>query len=185
MALDTLDAAIKACNLTALHQESQTDGLLLEGAHQWTPTMFIRLVQDFGLESEVAKHLAHTYGDRAFSVAKLASLTGKRWPIVGRRLHSEFPYIDAEVRYACREYAASAIDVIARRLRLAFLNAQAAEEALPTIVNIMAEELKWSEREKKVQYSYKPLCIIVVPSNSWASLFVRSVIFYFSHFLTR
>lgn len=43
--------------------------------------MFIRLVQDFGLESEVAKHLAHTYGDRAFSVAKLASLTGKRWPI--------------------------------------------------------------------------------------------------------
>ncbi|KAK8747348.1 hypothetical protein OTU49_016767 [Cherax quadricarinatus] len=113
--------------------------------------MFIRLVQDFGLESEVAKHLAHTYGDRAFSVAKLASLTGKRWPIVGRRLHSEFPYIDAEVRYACREYAASAIDVIARRLRLAFLNAQAAEEALPTIVNIMAEELKWSEREKKSQ----------------------------------
>ncbi|MPD06278.1 Glycerol-3-phosphate dehydrogenase, mitochondrial [Portunus trituberculatus] len=43
--------------------------------------MYIRLVQDFGLESEVAKHLAHTYGDRAFSVAKLASLTGKRWPI--------------------------------------------------------------------------------------------------------
>ncbi|XP_045609208.1 glycerol-3-phosphate dehydrogenase, mitochondrial isoform X4 [Procambarus clarkii] len=151
MALDTMNAAIKACNLTPLHQESQTDGLLLEGAHHWTPTMFIRLVQDFGLESEVAKHLAHTYGDRAFSVAKLASLTGKRWPIVGRRLHSEFPYIDAEVRYACREYATSAIDVIARRLRLAFLNAQAAEEALPTIVSIMAEELKWSEREKKSQ----------------------------------
>lgn len=43
--------------------------------------MFIRLVQDFGLESEVAKHLSHTYGDRAFSVAKLASLTGRRWPI--------------------------------------------------------------------------------------------------------
>ncbi|KAG7160932.1 Glycerol-3-phosphate dehydrogenase-like [Homarus americanus] len=151
MALDTLDAAIKGCDLTPVHQESQTDGLLLEGAHYWTPTMFIRLVQDFGLESEVAKHLAQTYGDRAFSVAKLASLTGKRWPIVGRRLHSEFPYIDAEVRYACREYAASAVDVIARRLRLAFLNAQATEEALPTIVNIMAEELKWSEKEKKSQ----------------------------------
>lgn len=151
MALETIDAAIQACNLEPKHQESQTDGLLLEGAHSWTPTMFIRLVQDFGLESEVAKHLAHTYGDRAFSVAKLAALTGKRWPIVGRRLHSEFPYIDAEVRYACREYAATAVDIIARRLRLAFLNAQAAEEALPTIVNIMAEELKWSEAEKKRQ----------------------------------
>ncbi|XP_047469903.1 glycerol-3-phosphate dehydrogenase, mitochondrial-like isoform X2 [Penaeus chinensis] len=151
MATETLDAAIQSSSLSPVHQESQTDGLLLEGAHSWTPTMFIRLVQDFGLESEVAKHLAHTYGDRAFSVAKLASLTGKRWPIVGRRLHSEFPYIDAEVKYACREYAATAVDIIARRLRLAFLNAQAAEEALPTIVNIMAEELKWSEKEKKNQ----------------------------------
>lgn len=73
--------SIAACDLSPVHQESQTDGLLLEGGHTWTPTMFIRLVQDFGLESEVAKHLAHTYGDRAFSVAKLASLTGKRWPI--------------------------------------------------------------------------------------------------------
>lgn len=46
---------------------------------------------------QVAMHLANTYGDRAFSVAKLASLTGKRWPIVGKRLHEEFPYIQAEV----------------------------------------------------------------------------------------
>lgn len=41
--------------------------------------------------------------------------------------------------------------MIARRLRLAFLNVQAAQEALPTIVDIMAEELKWSEDEKKKQ----------------------------------
>ena len=27
----------------------------------------------------------------------MAGLTGKRWPIVGKRLHMEFPYIDAEV----------------------------------------------------------------------------------------
>ena len=30
------------------------------------------------------------------------------------RIHPEFPYIDAEVRYAVREYAATAVDVIAR-----------------------------------------------------------------------
>lgn len=30
----------------------------------------------------------------------------------------EFPYIEAEVRYAVKEYAATAVDVIARRLRL-------------------------------------------------------------------
>lgn len=67
MAKDTMDAAVEKCALNQV-RPSATDGLLLEGAHGWTPTMFIRLVQDFGLESEVAMHLANTYGDRAFSV---------------------------------------------------------------------------------------------------------------------
>jgi len=56
-----------------------------------------------------------------------------------------------QVRYACKEYAATAVDVIARRLRLSFLNVQAAEECLPRIVDIMAEELKWSKAEKSKQ----------------------------------
>lgn len=56
-----------------------------------------------------------------------------------------------QVRYAVKEYAATAVDVIARRTRLAFLNAQASVEALDTVVDIMAEELKWSPAEKKVR----------------------------------
>ncbi|CAB0038359.1 unnamed protein product [Trichogramma brassicae] len=150
MAEETIDAAIKACDLQP-ERGCQTDGLLLEGAHGFGPTMYIRLVQDFGLECEVAQHLAKSYGDRAFAVAKMAALTGKRWPIIGKKLHPEFPYIDAEVRYGVREYARTAVDLIARRLRLSFLNAQAAQEALPMIVDIMAEELKWSDAEKKKQ----------------------------------
>ena len=47
--------------------------------------------------SQVAMHLSETYGDRAFSVVRGASITGKRWPIVGKRLHDEYPYIEAEV----------------------------------------------------------------------------------------
>lgn len=125
--------------------------MLLEGSHGWTPTMYIRLVQDFGLDCEVAQHLAQSYGDRAFPVAKMASLTGKRWPIIGKKIHPEFPYIDAEVRYGVREYACNAVDMIARRLRLSFLNVQAAQEALPTIVDIMGEELNWSKEEKAKQ----------------------------------
>lgn len=112
--------------------------------------MYIRLVQDFGLECEVAQHMAQSYGDRAFKVAKMAQLTGKRWPIIGKKIHPEFPYIDAEIRYGIREYACTAIDMIARRLRLSFLNVQAAQEALPVIVDIMAEELGWSKEEKEV-----------------------------------
>ncbi|OCT63487.1 uncharacterized protein LOC495948 isoform X2 [Xenopus laevis] len=147
MAEDTLDAAIIAHNLKA--DPCRTVGLFLEGGRDWSPTLYIRLVQDYGLESEVAQHLAATYGDQAFEVAKLAKVTGKRWPIVGKRLVSEFPYIEAEVKYALREYACTAVDVISRRTRLAFLNVQAAEEALPRIVDIMAKELNWKEQKKK------------------------------------
>ena len=144
MAQETLDAAVKASNLTP-EKSSQTDGLLLEGAHGWTPTMYIKLVQDSGVDTTIAEHLSETYGDRAFEVALMASKTGNRWPVIGKRLHPEYPYIEAEVRYACkREYACTAVDILARRLRLSFLNVQAAEEALPRVAEIMAEELNWS-----------------------------------------
>ncbi|XP_027313635.1 glycerol-3-phosphate dehydrogenase, mitochondrial [Anas acuta] len=147
MAQDTIDAAIQAHDLNA--GSSKTIGLQLQGAEDWSPTLYIRLVQDYGLESEVAQHLASTYGDKAFEVAKIAQVTGKRWPIVGKRLVSEFPYIEAEVIYGVKEYARTAVDMISRRTRLAFLNVQAAEEALPRIVDIMGKELNWSEQKKK------------------------------------
>ncbi|XP_052234554.1 glycerol-3-phosphate dehydrogenase, mitochondrial-like isoform X3 [Dreissena polymorpha] len=148
MAEETVDRAVKECGLKPA-SGCRTKGLLLDGAHGWSPTMFIRLVQDFGLEKEVAQHLASTYGDKAFKVAKMAKLTGKRWPVVGKRLHEEYPYLEAEVIYAIREYACTAIDVIARRTRLAFCNVHAAEEALPRIVEIMAEEFKWNKQKQE------------------------------------
>ncbi|NXP15065.1 GPDM protein, partial [Thinocorus orbignyianus] len=150
MAKDTIDAAVQAHDLKA--GSSKTIGLQLQGAEDWSPTLYIRLVQDYGLESEVAQHLAATYGDKAFEVAKIAQVTGKRWPIVGKRLVSEFPYIEAEVIYGIKEYARTAVDMISRRTRLAFLNVQAAEEALPRIVDIMAKELNWSEQKKKEEF---------------------------------
>lgn len=50
-----------------------------------------------------------------------------------------------QFKYACYEYARTAVDVLSRRTRLSFLNAHAAEEALPRILNIMQRELKWSK----------------------------------------
>jgi len=100
---------------------------------------------------DVAQHLANTYGDRAFVVSRMCKMTGKRWPIVGERLHEEFPYLDAEVKYAIKEYACTAVDVIARRLRIAFLNTYAAHEVLEQVVDIMAKELGWSSAERRKQ----------------------------------
>ena len=100
---------------------------------------------------KVAKHLAHAYGNKASQVAKMASMTGKRWPLIGRRLVDEFPYIEAEVRYAVQEYACTVVDVLARRTRLAFLNVQAAEESILCIAEIMAKELGWTKAMKEVR----------------------------------
>lgn len=51
MAEETLDAAVQAHGLSA--EPCKTVGLMLEGAKGWTPTFYIRLVQDYGLEQEV------------------------------------------------------------------------------------------------------------------------------------
>lgn len=60
--------------------------------------------------------------------------------------------IEAEVRYAVRhEYAQTAVDVIARRCRLSFLNAQAAFGALPRVVEIMTEDLNWSHSRQRAE----------------------------------
>ncbi|XP_078084460.1 glycerol-3-phosphate dehydrogenase, mitochondrial [Mustelus asterias] len=150
MAEDTINAAVKACNLNSA-KPCNTVGLQLEGSHAWSPTLYITLVQYYGLGTEVARHLCSTYGDKALQVARLAQVTGRRWPIVGKRLVAEFPYIEAEVRYAVKEYACTAIDIIARRTRLAFVNVQAAEEALPRIVEIMASELNWTEKRMQAE----------------------------------
>ena len=52
--------------------------------------------------------------------------------------------------YAIKEYARTAVDVLARRTRLSFLNVLAADEALPRIIQIMAKELNWNEKKQKV-----------------------------------
>uniref|UniRef100_A0A2R9AW74 Glycerol-3-phosphate dehydrogenase, mitochondrial n=1 Tax=Pan paniscus TaxID=9597 RepID=A0A2R9AW74_PANPA len=145
---DTLNAAIKTHNLKA--GPSRTAGLFLQGDKDWNPTLYMKLVQDYGLESEGAQHLAATCGDKAFEVATMASVTSKRWPIVGVRLVSEFPYIEAEVNYGIKEYSCTTVDMISRctRLpRLAFLNVRAAEQALLRIVELMDDYKKQEQLE--------------------------------------
>ena len=48
-----------------------------------------------------------------------------------------------------QECALTAVDVIARRTRLAYMDAGAAAEALPAIVDLMAGPLKWTQARKR------------------------------------
>lgn len=136
-----------------LNGSCQTHQVKLVGAHGFSKTLFINLIQHFGVETDVAKHLTESYGDRAWTVAALSSPTEQRFPVRGERISPLYPFVDGEVRYAVRhEYAQTAIDVIARRMRLAFLNAQAALEALPKVIDIMGAELKWDSNRKELEW---------------------------------
>ncbi|KAH8300112.1 hypothetical protein KR044_010027 [Drosophila immigrans] len=148
IAEEAIDVAINTGGLRPLREKSITaSSCKLDGADGWTPNMFIRLVQDFGLERDVAKHLTDTYGSNACKVAVCANPSGS-WPISGKRLHSEFPYIEAEVRQGVKDYACTLVDMVARRLRVAFLNVHVAKEILPKVANVMANELQWSKKKK-------------------------------------
>jgi glycerol-3-phosphate dehydrogenase len=146
----------------------QTHQVRLIGAHGFSKTLFINLIQHFGLETEVAQHLTISYGDRAWQVAALSSPTNARFPVRGCRISPMYPFVDGEVRYAVRhEYAQTAVDVIARRTRLAFLNAEAALEALPSVIDLMAEELNWSSHRKDTEWkdSVKYLSSMGLPKS--------------------
>lgn len=140
MAEDTVDAAIKQGELWAPrgHGTSSKDMQII-GAKGWSPTLFARLMKVYDIEFNEAEHLASSYGDQAWHVLDLSDSVHGR-----TRLSPSHPYLVGEVRYAVRyEYAHHAVDVLARRTRLAFVDAQAAIDALPLVVAIMAEDLEW------------------------------------------
>lgn len=173
MAEETVDEALRLYNLKSgpvlqvprisgtemvddsapLDGTCQTHQVRLLGAHGFSKTLFINLIQHFGVETDIAKHLTESYGDRAWTVAALSAPTEKRFPVRGIRISPLYPFIDGEIRYAVRhEYAQTAVDVLARRTRLAFLNAQAALEALPYVIDLMGEELHWDAKRRKKEW---------------------------------
>ncbi|KAF5194182.1 Glycerol-3-phosphate dehydrogenase protein, partial [Thalictrum thalictroides] len=73
---------------------------------------------------------------------------------LGKRLVHGYPYLEAEVAYCARnEYCETAIDFIARRTRLAFLDVRAATQALPRVIEILAVEHKWDTERKEQEHT--------------------------------
>ena len=112
MAEETVDEAVKAFGL----EDRTTNGCVTEsvrlvGSDAWTRNMFIGLIQkvrmlecptfprlssevraifffQYGLDTEVAKHLSNNYGDRAWTVLSLAQPTDEAH---GIRLSPQYP----------------------------------------------------------------------------------------------
>ncbi|KAK9283816.1 hypothetical protein L1049_012070 [Liquidambar formosana] len=161
MAEDAVSAAIKSGKLSPAN-ECLTSNLRLIGGDGWDPAFFTVLAQQYVrmkkthsgkvvpgvMDTAAAKHLSHSYGTLAERVAAIAQNES-----LGKRLAHGYPFLEAEVAYCARnEYCESAIDFIARRSRLAFLDTDAAGRALPRIIQILATEHKWDKSRQKLEF---------------------------------
>uniref|UniRef100_A0A1I7U8F5 Glycerol-3-phosphate dehydrogenase n=1 Tax=Caenorhabditis tropicalis TaxID=1561998 RepID=A0A1I7U8F5_9PELO len=151
MAEETMDKVVDVHKLENA-KPCVTRGLKFEGGHNYNPMLYRTISREYGLEEEVATHLCETYGDKVYEVLKLCKSTDKKFPAIGHRLHPDFPFLEAEVRYAVKEYARIPADILARRTRLCLLDARAAKQVLPRVVSIMADELGWTPMEQKRHY---------------------------------
>jgi glycerol-3-phosphate dehydrogenase len=163
MAQDTVDKVVQIGNFREA-RKCRTSRLTLLGGDGWDKAFFTNISQDFQrmktskrssnqkglvkIPSDIAQHLSHSYGTRAIHVAKLAE---ESW---GNRLVDGHPYLEAEVVYAAQEeMAVTAVDVVARRLRLAFLDAQASAACSQRVVDILADQCGWSKERKTKEKS--------------------------------
>jgi len=179
MAEDTVDAAIRETSVgvavgagedVLLHaRPCITRNLPLFGSRHWRPSDPVALAQSYHIAPALADRLSHTYGDRAGALLAEAATSSPPFaplcspPPAPRgakpgNMSSESPgpvptsptYLQAEVVRAVQcEYAVTATDVLARRTRLAFLDAQAARLAVPAVVDIMAPLLGWDAARRK------------------------------------
>jgi glycerol-3-phosphate dehydrogenase len=115
------------------------------------------------MDRNAARHLVHNYGDRAHVVAAIADAG------FSKLLHPKYQFMEAEVIYAIDfECAHTAVDALARRAlrpslsfipltlclgtRLAFLDRDAAFEALPKVISLMSNKLGWDVARQEKEY---------------------------------
>ncbi|MCH9610707.1 MAG: Aerobic glycerol-3-phosphate dehydrogenase [Chlamydiales bacterium] len=115
--------------------QSQTATMQIIGSEGYDELAHERLAKVSGIDLETCDRLLQAYGMRAFEVVKQAD-----------------QLLSAQVIWACREeYAQTIMDVMARRTRLAFLNAKQAQLLIENVADIMQDELGWSEAHKQNQ----------------------------------
>jgi glycerol-3-phosphate dehydrogenase len=95
-------------------------------------------LQIHGWKNNVVKDDLSVYGADADLIKKLTEAD----PGLSEKIHPAYSYTKAEVKWIVQnEMAMTAEDVLARRIRLLFLDAAAAMEAAPVVAALMALEL--------------------------------------------
>ncbi len=132
MAEETVDCIIETTPLEPAGS-CRTRELILVGGDGFDAHLARELATQHHLDDDIADHLAHAYGGCARQLLAEAGTDGTH------RLAADHPCIEAEVIWAQRhEMAQTVDDVLARRLRLSFLDADAATAARPRVEALLA-----------------------------------------------
>lgn len=124
MAEHAVDIAVKAAGFSFV--DCETKDLPLHGSIQNTDTSHLSI-----------------YGSDAMMIRTLMEQDVSSQ----EKIHAEYPYTKAEVKWFIQnEMAITVEDILARRIRLLFLDAKAAIEAAPVVACVMANELNKDEQ---------------------------------------
>lgn len=146
MAEDTVNAVVKVAGLPPKPCVTHTLHL-----HGYTTNKNVSGLDGYGSDTAAIESLVHTYPDFA------------------EKLHEDFDCTVAQVVWAVRfEMARTVEDVLARRLRVLFLDAEAAMAMAPRVAFIMAAELGydkvWQKRQEEgflvLARQYLPVSIV-------------------------
>jgi len=167
MAEDTIDFAVSSSNLHPPpnnYYKSGADNLInlvgckgpsnepAELIQQANAAPFhnniVELLNQYHVDPATAEKLNESYGSNAKNVCELAKIDKS----LRKRLAHQYPWIMAQVVYACRyEHARTVTDVLSRRTRLAQVDVIAAHNATPKVVRLMAEELGWDSERRLLE----------------------------------
>lgn len=167
MAQETVDTLLKNFDFDGrnkIFKPCQTNDIILAGGEDYTRNYSARLIHEYHIPLKLAKHLSHNYGSRAPLILELYQESDyNKLPITlaAQRLFTpsdttasvenqlsyqsfDEPFTIAELKYSLKyEYIRTPIDFLARRTRLAFLNAREALSAVDGVVELMRKELNW------------------------------------------
>lgn len=167
MAEETVDTVIKKFKFEDKKLlPCQTNKIILAGGEDYSKNYSARLIHEYRIPLKLAKHLSHNYGSRASLILELYHQSDyNKLPITlaatkdfhpleqqvseeNNLSYQSFdePFTIAELKYSLKyEYIRTPIDFLARRTRLAFLNAREALSAVDGVVEIMKNEMNWDD----------------------------------------
>lgn len=123
------------------------DQLILQAHLPYRPSLTHKTPISQLVEGSKGDHL-DSYGQDKQEIQKII----KENPALGAKILEPWPYLQAEVVWALRdEMARNLEDILARRLRVLFIDAKAAIKMAPKVASLMAREFAKEETWEKTQ----------------------------------